>query len=221
MNSQHFGSQHPGYRELPANAVCRPEDFQFEVEYPIPGNHTAHIRTLKKYTGNDRVIAVPQGVHCIDPNAFSNCPVWEVYLPHGLRIIGESAFSGCYLLRKISLPDSLKAIGAGAFQGCHSLEKIEIPGSVQVIGPKTFWFCLNLQHVKLCEGVLKIDFQAFGICNYMSVIEIPDSLQEIHFNAIHCSEQIQVIASDRWKKAHPDLLKRFYYIHDTWDSGRP
>lgn len=203
----------PGFREYPANAVCRPEDFQFDDEYPIQGNHTSFIRTLKKYTGSDRVIVIPQGVDYIDGGAFSGCPIWEVYLPQGLREISSSTFQGCHTLKKISLPDGLAAIHPQAFHGCYNLEEIEIPGSVQVINPKTFWFCSNLQHVKLREGIRKIDSQAFGFCNRLSVIEIPDSLEEIHPNAIHCSEKIQVIASERWKKAHPDLLTRFYYIH--------
>lgn len=207
--------------EYPDDAICRPEDFQFSDEYPVNGNHIACIRTLKKYTGSDRVILIPQGVDYIDAGAFSGQPLWEVYLPKGLKSIGPSAFKGCHLLRKISLPDGLPSIPPQAFDGCHNLEEIDIPGSVQIIGQKAFWFCLNLQHVKLREGVRKIDSQAFGFCNRLSVIEIPDSLAEIHPNAIHCSEKIQVIASEAWKKAHPDLLKRFYYIHGSWDSGRP
>lgn len=215
------GASLPWCSGFPDNAVCRPEDFLFDDEYPIQGNHTSFIRTLKKYTGSDRVLVIPQGVDYIADGAFSGCPIWEVYLPKGIRAIGTSAFKGCHLLRKISLPDGLPSIPPQAFDGCFNLEEIEIPGSVQVIGRRAFWFCTNLQRVKLREGVRKIDSQAFGLCNQLSVIEIPDSLEEIHPIAIHCSEEIQVIASERWKKAHPDLLSRFYYIHDTWDSGRP
>ena len=220
-NCPFCGAALPGCPAFPANAVCRPEDFQFDDEYPVHGNHTAFIRTLKKYTGTDRIIVIPPGVDYIDAGAFSNCPVWEIYIPQGLRAINSSAFKGCHVLRKISLPGGITSIPPHAFEGCHNLEEIEIPGSVQIIGSKAFWFCLNLEHVKLREGVRKIDSQAFAFCNRMRVIEIPDSLEEIHPNAIHCSEEIQVIASEHWKKAHPDLLNRFYYIHGNWDSGRP
>ena len=206
---------------IPSNAVCRPEDYMIEDEYPVIGNRTSYIRTLKKYTGTDRIIAVPEGVHCIDPNAFANCPVWEVYLPAGLKEIGASAFKGCHLLKKVSLPEGLTVIGPHAFEGCFNMEEIEIPGSVSIICQRAFWFCLNLLSVTLRPGVQKIDAGAFGMCNRMSRIEIPDTLESIHPGAISCSEQIQVIASDSWKKSHPDLLMRFHYIHDTWDSGRP
>lgn len=111
------------------------------------------------------------------------------------------------------LADSLTAIANSAFAGCFDLEEIEIPGGVQDIWPRAFWFCSNLKQVKLCEGVRRIHGEAFGMCIHLQKIALPDSLEEIHPKAIHCSKKIQVIASESWKKAHPDLLSRFHYIH--------
>ena len=195
-------------RKIPDNAVCRPEDYRFTTA--ILQNYNT---TLEEYTGSDRVIAIPQGIRGIYDKAFSNCGVREVYLPDGVNSIGFSAFEGCHLLTRISLPDSLNAIASGAFEGCFSLEEIEIPGGVREIWPRTFFFCTSLRHVRLCEGIRRIGAEAFGMCIGLKKIEIPDSLEEIHPNAIHCSKDIQVIASEDWKKAHPDLLSRFYYIH--------
>ena len=203
-------------RALPQAApgpVCRPEDYLMEEEYPIPGNRTACIRTLKKYAGADRVIAVPPDVHCIAPGAFSGCRLWEVTLPETLRELGPAAFRGCHLLRKVSLPEGLRVLGEGAFEGCSGLEEIEIPGSISVIQANAFRFCMGLKRVRLGAGIRRIHERAFGYCNQMQVIQIPDSLEYIHPTAIHCSENIQVMASESWKKAHPELLMRFHYIH--------
>ena len=48
-------------------------------------------------------------------------------LPRGLRVIPESAFSGCISLESIKIPDSVEAIRSRAFSRCDKLQNFKFP----------------------------------------------------------------------------------------------
>lgn len=183
-------------RGIPAGAVCRTSDYAL-----VHGE-------LIGYTGTDSVIAVPQGVQEIRKEVFKNASFSEVYLPEGLINISPYAFQGCHNLKKISFPGSLVTIGESAFQSCSALQEIEIPGSVFEIGPYAFYACEKLQSVTLCQGVRKIGKRSFWKCGSLKKLVIPDSLMAIEPGAFESCPHIQVVASEKWKKAHPELLKQ-------------
>ena len=47
-----------------------------------------------------------------------------------LTIIGNNAFSYCYMMTGITIPGSVTAIGAGAFSGCQSLTNVTFAGEI-------------------------------------------------------------------------------------------
>ena len=58
----------------------------------------------------------------------------ELYtIPMGVKRIRDSAFMGCYNLKRITIPNSIEDIGASAFEGCESLVSITIPEKVTII----------------------------------------------------------------------------------------
>ena len=72
---------------------------------------------LKKYTGKDADVAVPDVV----------------------TSIGRSAFEGCKFLTSIIIPDGVMSIGKYAFSQCASLTSITIPASVTSIDDDVFF----------------------------------------------------------------------------------
>ena len=71
---------------------------------------------LKKYSGNTKVLLIPDIVTEIDEAVFSgNKYIEEVELPNGLSEIQASLFSGCSNLKRVSIPDTVTVIGTKAF----------------------------------------------------------------------------------------------------------
>ena len=69
---------------------------------------------LKKYSGNNDVVTVPEGV----------------------VVIGGSAFSRRKNLRRVIIPNSVKKIDSKAFENCSNLREIMIPDSIEEIRRK-------------------------------------------------------------------------------------
>ncbi len=97
----------------------------------------------------------------IASQAFLNNLITNVTIPNSVKIIGESAFEGCWNLTNITIPDSVTGIGYHAFQNCSSLTSITISNSVTSIGSYAFYGCSNLENI-VFEGTVEqwnaIDF---------------------------------------------------------------
>ena len=79
----------------------------------------------------------------LPPNAFCtgneyNYTLQQIFLPQGLKEIGNQAFFRCRGLYEISLPKSLERIGNYAFGDCRYLTELTIPGKVSIIGANPF-----------------------------------------------------------------------------------
>ena len=99
----------------------------------------------------------------------------EIDILNTVEEIGNSAFSGCFSLRKISLPNSLKRIGSYAFADCASLKSITIPKSVGSIGSSLCLNCSELEEIRILSRNVKIDtFQFTKDCDLLKVILIPN-----------------------------------------------
>ena len=106
-------------------------------------------------------------------------------IPEGIKIIGDSAFSGCKNLEKINISDSVQLIGDSAFAFCDKITEITIPYSVQSIGNAAFSFCKNLTKIKLPDSLQFIGDSAFSICENLEGINIPDRVKSIGDNAFY------------------------------------
>lgn len=109
-----------------------------------------------------------------------DCPK-TVYIPYGIRKIGESAFIGCKKPEKVIIPESVISIGDYAFFKCTGLKNAEIPGSVDRIGREAFAGCSALTGVKIHDGVKCIDNCAFQNCTLLGFIDVPDSVTVVGF----------------------------------------
>lgn len=82
----------------------------------------------------------------------------SIYIPDGLKTIGNNAFQKCYNLSfkknasTSELGISLKSIGSKAFYQCYSLETMKFPSSLETIGSEAFAECALLERVDAYKG---------------------------------------------------------------------
>ncbi len=194
-------------------------------------------RVLVKYTGTDPKPLLPGGILEIGEDAFrENEHIQSVTVPMGVRKIGSCALAECPNLTQVLLPESVKEIGDfafadsplnsihlpaglislgedGAFSGTD-IRTVTVPGGVKTIPSQAFDGCYWLREVIIREGVSKIEGDAFGACANLEVVHIPDSMESISDKSKYqgsafrnCSSLKTVVASEKWKRSHPELLK--------------
>lgn len=118
-------------------------------------------------------------------------------VPNGILTVGESAFSGCDYLQRVTVPESVTAIEPRAFQGCAALSSVSISGPVTEIGDEAFSGCKALEEVLLSSGVSRIGDHAFEKCTALSRITLPDSLAAIGEYAFsHCEALTDIALPD-------------------------
>ncbi len=122
---------------------------------------------LKRYTGRDEMIEIPEGIHTIGEGALKGCvSLKKVLLPQGLKYISPDAFKGCRRLEEVVIPEGVTAIGRYAFHRCHALKRILLPLSVQELGECAFLYCDSLQEAQV-PGVRRFGMAA--LANGMSL----------------------------------------------------
>lgn len=108
---------------------------------------------LKKYTGNDE----------------------EIIIPEGVTMIGVSVFQDCTNLKRVTIPDSVVAFdddpyGCNTFKGCVNLTHVSIGKGIKSIGEYTFADCTSLQEIVFHGNVTVITKNAFESCPNFKVI---------------------------------------------------
>ena len=150
---------------------------------------------LKRYTGKDSVVTIPEGVTSIENKAFSNCTsLKSIAISNSVKSIGKWAFSGCSNLTSITIPNGVTSIGACAFYNCYKLASITIPDSVTEIGYGTFENCTSLASITIPDSVTEIGWGAFDRCISLVSIIIPNGVTEIGWGAFdRCISLISII----------------------------
>lgn len=83
---------------------------------------------LKKYTGTENHLLVPEEVTAIGDGAFKkNKTLISITLPEHIRTIGHYAFFGCRNLTSIELPEEVVSIGDYAFKGLNAYLHLIFP----------------------------------------------------------------------------------------------
>ncbi|MGN1041924.1 MAG: leucine-rich repeat protein [Christensenellales bacterium] len=119
----------------------------------------------------DRV-EIPASVKVIGNTAFSGCIKLSevVFAGAGLEIIEDSAFSGCKSLNEFVFPDTVTKIGNSAFNG-SGLREVVLGDSVTEIGEGAFKSMTKLEYVKLGNGIRFLGKMAFKDCDNLYKVD--------------------------------------------------
>ena len=120
-------------------------------------------------------VDIPQGVTCIEDEAFCNCQnLITINLPEGLVSIGEQAFCECDYLTSVTLPSSVTVIGKNAFCECIGLTSITLPDGLKTIGEGAFDYCEKLESITIPSSVTSIGEYAFSDCPLLASISVDE-----------------------------------------------
>ncbi len=137
---------------------------------------------LKKYTGKDKDVVIPDGIEIIGGNSFiNNKKIESVIIPDGVKEIRRAAFSGCINLKSVVLPSTITIIHEAAFEHCDNLYFKELPFSLKKIDCK-IKIDQSVKSLVVPEGVEKLGFMALG--GEYEEIYLPKSLMDLNYAAL-------------------------------------
>ena len=167
-------------RIVSQNTVNKDDEYE-DIEYTDEKyfkfeNKDGWVR-LKKYTGKDSVVKIPNNVNEICTKAFqNNQTVEKIIIPNSVTKIDRETFAMCENLEYSNVPYGVEEIGAYAFQNCN-LKNIKIPDSVTKIDVGAFKGCKYLVNIILPCNLTEIGDQAFDGCESLMKIDFPNGLR--------------------------------------------
>lgn len=123
----------------------------------------------------------PKGVIEIGESAFSGneVPAKALFLPEGLKVIKEFAFSQSPNLQMVIIPSSVEIIENWAFSSCPNLNMVQLKGGGKKLDSSAFFNCKRLAIVDFYNGITTIGYSTFAGCTNLHSISIPSSLVNI------------------------------------------
>lgn len=132
-------------------------------------------------------IHLPQKMEYIGAYAFSETRLRELFLPDGIKYLGNSICYGCHLLESVHLGNGLETIGMGGFWDCKALRQIVIPATVRRILNAAFQDCQNLVWIRFEGKVEAISPNAFANCDSLVLVEslqVEQNVREIYHSDV-------------------------------------
>lgn len=129
----------------------------------------------------------------IAPEAFAWRNMQSVYIPEGIREIGESAFQDCHNILTLYLPESVDTLGKACFQSLDNLTYVTLSPNTRVISENAFTGCKSLKKVDFPEGVESIELDAFALCSSLTHVKLPSTLKRIKRGAFWRCRNLQTI----------------------------
>ena len=127
---------------------------------------------------------IPETVSAIGNNAFSGSfMLTKLTIPKSVTTIGDYAFARCTSLSCINIPNSVTSIGDLAFANCSALTALDIPNSVRHIGKGTFGGCISLENIRLPNAVTSIGDNEFLGCTMLKDINLSNAITSIGASA--------------------------------------
>lgn len=154
-------------RHIVSSIAGNPFSRQSNVEYFIVSPHHPYLTEIDGvlFSKNDRrLICFPQ-----------KCKFTEYFIPNGVEIIGEQAFSQGTSLKFIAIPNTVTTIEEFSFVNCDSLKSITLPESVITVESSAFSSCDLLSSITIPDSVTSIDGNPFIFCNNLKTIYVSPS----------------------------------------------
>lgn len=143
------------------------------------------------------ILEVPIGVKYISRSSFEDFrEIEELILPEGLVCIDDDAFKGCNI-SKVVLPSTMEIIGLNAFEDNVIEELVLNEGLVEI---KANAFEGNLiEEVKLPESLKYIECEVFKD-NPVREIDIPENVREVGEDLVDTDEFIPTEKKSPWEE---------------------
>ncbi|MBR5900287.1 MAG: leucine-rich repeat domain-containing protein, partial [Clostridia bacterium] len=159
------------------------------IDYQLSSDGSYYIvESVSRYVSRISVPKKHKGlpVKEIGDSAFQGRDLLKrVKIPSTVTRIGQKAFFGCNSLKKVEIEKGLEVIGDYAFACTSSLSEIYLPDSVEQLSMGVFSFCNSLKEVRLSEELTDIGSNAFSDCTSLTNVKIPDSVTIINQNAFN------------------------------------
>jgi hypothetical protein len=129
---------------------------------------------------------LPEGIKTLGDYAFYNCPSLEyITLPEALTSIGSSAFRGSSL-QTFPMPQGVKSLGEYAFEGCSRLERIDL-STLESLGANAFFGCSSLIEAILPPSLPgnTLPGGIFYNCTALETVKLPAALETIGGSAFY------------------------------------
>ncbi|MBE6751629.1 MAG: DUF4132 domain-containing protein [Ruminococcaceae bacterium] len=163
---------------------------------------------LKKYTGKETEVGIPEGVTKIGDRCFANSTkIKTVTIPKTVKKIGAFAFINCTTLDTIVFCGGNIVFLLAAFYGCNALKSIEITDinnwvtcsfeNIQA-NPLCYAkkFLINgseVEDVTVTTNIKSLSDYIFYNCNSLKSIVLPENLQSIGESAFYSCSSLQKI----------------------------
>jgi len=147
-------------------------------------NAIVETTTNKLLVGSAGTTIIPDSIQAIGDYAFSGCELLKrIEIQSSVTIIEEGAFCSCSSLESIIIPNSVTTIDKSAFQNCTSLKVISIPNSVTTIGSTAFDGCISLETINIPNTIDTLGVCVFNNCRNLINVALPNSITRIHDRA--------------------------------------
>ena len=148
----------------------------------------------------------------------------NVIIPNGVTSIGEAAFYRCYSLTSIVIPDSVTSIGYTAFGHCTSLQSITIPNSVTSIGRGAFWDCNSLTSINYAGTkeealtILKVKNKTWRVMSSIEKIICTDGVIYVGTKTKHLGESLTEGTDNTTSNSH--YGNKIFFILDLMSGDQ-
>ena len=105
----------------------------------------------------------------------------ELYIPDGVKIIGEGAFRELRA-KTLRIPQSLQKVGEKAFAFNSALLTVKIPKNTDIFEGYVFFYCMRLENIIFEDGIEKIPNGMFAHCG-IKTLSLPPSLKVVEGDA--------------------------------------
>ena len=154
--------------ETVSKMIETPQDFVYKV-------NADDTITLVEYVGANKVVVISSEydgykVSGLGDRIFENSSIERIYLPEGIKTIGNYAFAGMTKLEELNLPSTVTSIGEGTFIACKNLKEIVIPRSVTKIGAGLVQQCSSIEKIVIFKETTTIGDYMFYDTNPAAII---------------------------------------------------
>lgn len=177
-------------------------------------------KELIKYTGQDSLVEIPEGVEIIKTYAFYKCDcITSIKLPMSIKQIVNQAINKCANFSELIFPNDFNADCTGcSICSCPKLNstivfgnrlirvpqsfegKYIIPHNITEISAGAFCHCEKITEILMPTGLKKIEKYAINECRLLKQIIIPSTVEVIEEQAIiDCENLKHLIVDDKNK----------------------